>query len=117
MRTFKYIKQLAGESAIYGASGTLARIIGIFLIPVYTRIFSPSEYGVMALIGTLTSLFAIFVVLGLDNSSARWFYDTQDTKHRKSTISSWFWCQFVVSGAATFMLFIFAPQISLLLLH
>ena len=115
MDTGRYIKQLAGESAIYGISGTIRKFIGIFLIPVYTRVFAPGQYGVIALVDTLTALFTIFVVLGLDNSSARWFYDTEDTGHRKCTISSWFWCQFAVSSLTGLILFIFALQISLLL--
>jgi O-antigen/teichoic acid export membrane protein len=116
MTTRKYLSRLAGESAIYGISGTIARFIGVFLIPVYTRVFSPSEYGVVTLIDTFTGLIAIFVVLGLDNSSARWFYDTAEMHHRKVTIASWFWCQFGVGCAASIVLFSFAPQVSLLLL-
>lgn len=69
----------------------------------------------MSLIGTVISLLAIFVVLGLDSSSARWFYDTKDAGHRKCTISSWFWCQLAVSTLAGIILFVFAPQISFLL--
>lgn len=117
MGTGKYIKQLAGESAIYGISGTIQKFIGIFLLPVYTRVFAPGDYGVIALINTLVTLFTIFVVLGLDNSSARWFYDTEDIEHRKCTISSWFWCQLAVSSFAALVLFIFARRISLLLLR
>ncbi len=71
-----HIKQLASESMIYGISGTIARSIGIFLIPIYTRIFSPSDYGIIALITALTGMIGMFIVLGLDNSSARWFYDS-----------------------------------------
>lgn len=117
MGTGKYLKQLAGESAIYGISGTIRKFIGVFLLPIYTRVFAPGEYGVIALVDTLTTLFLIFTVLGLDNSSARWFYDTKDVGHRKCTISSWFWCQLTFSSVASLILFVLAPQISLLVLR
>jgi len=112
MGTGKYVKQLAGESVVYGISGTISRFIGVFLIPVYTRVFTPADYGVIALVDTVTTLLGIFVVLGLDNSSARWFYDTKDTDHRKCTIASWFWCQLAVATLAGIILFIFAGQVS-----
>ena len=115
MSVFRHIKQLAAESIIYGISGTVAKSIGFFLIPVYTRIFSPADYGIIALITTLTGLLGMFVVLGLDNSSARWFYDTDEVQNRKRTISSWFWCQLSVSCMIALGLILFAPHISALL--
>ena len=116
MSVFRHIKQLAAESIIYGISGTVAKSIGFFLIPIYTRIFSPADYGIIALITTFTGLFGMFVVLGLDNSSARWFYDTDEVQNRKSTISSWFWCQLSVSCIIALGLLLFASHISALLL-
>lgn len=116
MSAFGHIKQLASESMIYGISGTIASSIGIFLIPIYTRIFSPSDYGIIALITTLTGLIGMFIVLGLDNSSARWFYDSDKVRDQKYTISSWFWCQLSVSCIIAIVLFIIAPQLSGILL-
>jgi O-antigen/teichoic acid export membrane protein len=116
MSVIAHIKQLASESLIYGISGTIASSIGIFLIPIYTRIFSPSDYGIIALITTLTGLIGMFVVLGLDNSSGRWFYDSDKIQDQKHTISSWFWCQLGVSCIIAMGLFLLAPQISGLLL-
>ena len=115
MSVFRHIKQLAAESIIYGISGTVAKSIGFFLIPIYTRIFSPADYGIIALITTLTGLLGMFAVLGLDNSSARWFYDTDEVLNRKHTISSWFWCQLSVSCMIALGLILFARNISALL--
>lgn len=117
MGTGKYIKQLAGESAIYGISGTIGKFIGVFLIPIYTRVFSPEEYGVIALIGMIITLFRLLSTLGVDQACARWFYDTREVEDRKSTISSRFWCQLTVSSVACLILLVFAPQISLLVLR
>ena len=112
----KYIKQLAGESVIYGISRTTAKLIVIILIPIYARVFSPEEYGIVALIATLVSMLEMLFVLGLDNSSARWFYDTDDTAHRKCTIASWFWCQIIVACLLSGALLVLAPWVSEMLL-
>jgi O-antigen/teichoic acid export membrane protein len=41
---------------------------------------------------------SIFVVLALDNSASRWYWDTEDAAERKATIASWAWCQLTVSS-------------------
>lgn len=112
MSVSKNIIQLGKESIIYGLSGVTAKSIGIFLVPIYTRIFLPDDYGVIALIETLLSLLGMFVILGLDDASARWFYDTDEESGRRKIISSWFWCQITVSILFSILLFIFPSYIS-----
>ena len=41
------LKQLAGETAIYGLSTILARIINFLFVPFYTRLLTTSSYGVV----------------------------------------------------------------------
>ena len=116
MGVAKYIKQLGSETAIYGVSATLNCVIGVFLVPIYTRVFSPTDYGIVAIMTTCLSFFNIVVVLGLDNSSARWYYATEDDELRKGVISAWFWCQLAFSIAIALVVTIFASPISRLLL-
>ncbi len=97
MSVIRHIRHLGGETILYGIPGTVNRFIAIFLVPLYTRVFLPADYGVYGTLTSLTHLLGTFVVLGLDNASARWFYDTEDTERRKGVIASWFWCQFLVS--------------------
>ncbi|MBN1908915.1 MAG: lipopolysaccharide biosynthesis protein [Pirellulales bacterium] len=97
MRVVDHLKQLAGESVVYGLSGTATKLIALLLIPLYTRVFTAAEVGVMGLIDVTINLAAIVAVLGLDGASARWFYDTEETDDRRATISSAFWCQLAAS--------------------
>ena len=115
MNIGKYIKQLAGESFVYGFSGIVGGLIGIFLVPVYTRVFSPEDFGIVSLIIVLAGLVMMVATLALDNSAARWFYDSEDPVDRKTTISSWFWCQLIVSSCLAAVIIATAPFISLLL--
>ena len=100
------LRALAGESLIYGLSGVIARFLTIFLVPVYTRLFTPEDYGVLSLVGSSIAMVSIFVGLGLDNAAHRWFWDTEDELDRRTTIASWAWCQLLVAfvfGLATFV--------------
>jgi O-antigen/teichoic acid export membrane protein len=101
----KHLWQLAKESLVYGLADIAARFITIFLVPIYTRIFTPADYGVLSLVTTTMYLVSIFVVLGLDSAAHRWFWDSEDSDDRKSTLASWTWCQFVVASFCALLIF------------
>lgn len=113
MSVIKSLRQLASESLVYGIAGIISRFITVFLVPIYTRIFTPEDYGVMSLVTTSMAVVSIVVVLGLDNSAHRWYWDTEDINHRKSTLASWAWCQILVSSVLAFLIFFYASWLSL----
>src|SRR4030042_5145246 len=106
---FAYIKKLLSETLIYGLSGVSSGLLTILFVPIYTRIFSPEDYGVMGLVTTTMALLSILIVLSLDNSAHRWFWDTEDIHDRKTTLATWTWCQIVVSLILAGLLFILSP--------
>src|SRR5690606_14334632 len=97
MTLTKNLKLLVSDSLIYGISGILTRFIGVFLTPIYTRVYSPSDYGIIGVLTNGYFLISIILVLALDNSTARWFYDTEITKERKIIINTWLWFYLVFS--------------------
>src|SRR5437588_6133790 len=92
-----HLRQLGSESLIYGLSGVISRFVSFFLVPIYTRIFSPEDYGVMTLVSSTISVVAIFVGLGLDSAVHRWYWETENLTERKRSIASWAWCQIILS--------------------
>ncbi len=112
MTTVRALATLAKESLVYGVSGMLLRFMSAFLVPVYTRAFSPAEYGSLSIVLSTVALLGVFVVLALDNSSARWYYDTDDESDRKTTFSTWAWTYLTAASAAGVVLFLSAPWLS-----
>src|SRR5690349_15975491 len=91
------LKELGSESLIYGIGLGLARAAGILLVPFYTRVFTPEDYGVMGLVAATTTLLAAFAPLGSDAGAIRIYQDNRDAEHRKSTLATWVWFEFTVS--------------------
>jgi O-antigen/teichoic acid export membrane protein len=91
------LRLLASDSLIYGLSGVIARFLSVWLIPIYTRLFSPEDYGVLSLVQATVAVLAMLVVLALDNSAARWYWDTEDEADRKRTVASGAVCQLAVA--------------------
>ncbi len=114
MSTGKQIKELGKDTLVYGLSATVTRFIGIFLVPLYTRVFLPADYGIIAMITAFYGLITTFVVLGMDNASARWFYSfTQDDiGNRKRVISTWFWFQGLVSVLTAVIICLFSAELA-----
>ena len=106
------LKRLAGESVIYGISGTAHKLIGLFLIPLYTRIFTLEEYGVIALLLAVSTFFNIFLMLGLDNAAARWFYDSEELEPQQRTIATWFWSQLIFGVCVMGVMLLLVPWVS-----
>ena len=93
----KLLSQLLGESAIYGISSMVSRFISIFLVPIYTTLLLPDDYGKLSLINSTFYFVTALAVFAMDSASARWYYDTEDLNEKKSIFSSWFWFQFFTS--------------------
>src|SRR5574344_1857979 len=65
------IKKLAGETAIYGLSTILARMINFFFVPIYTRILSQDGYGSYSEIMSYIAVMHVVLVLGLETGCFR----------------------------------------------
>jgi O-antigen/teichoic acid export membrane protein len=74
---------------IYGLSGILSSFISIFLIPLYTKVFQPADYGVISILSATSTFLSILLVLSLDNSAAVWFWDKPTYEERKTTFNTW----------------------------
>jgi O-antigen/teichoic acid export membrane protein len=110
----RYIKQLGGETVVYGLAGTINRFVNTLLIPVYTRSFSPSDYGVLGIVLSFVTLLNLLLT-GLDNAAGRWFFDSEDVTRRKGVIAIWFWFQVILGSVFALFAVVFAIPLTQLL--
>jgi O-antigen/teichoic acid export membrane protein len=80
-------KQLGKESVIYGLGRAVSKFIGFFLLPIYTRVFSPSDYGVMDVIATMITLGGIILSAGADSAMSYYFFKTEQMEDRRKTVT------------------------------
>ena len=65
------LKQLAGETAIYGLSSILARVLNFLFVPIYTRMLTQVQYGVVTEFMAYIAIFQVVLVLGLETGCFR----------------------------------------------
>lgn len=66
------LKQLAGETAIYGLSSILARILNFLFVPIYTRMLTQVQYGVVTEFMAYIAILQVVLVLGLETGCFRY---------------------------------------------
>ena len=69
------LKKLAGQTAIYGASSVIGRLLNYLLTPILTRPeiggFNPGEYGVITEMYAYLAFLIVFLTYGLETAFFR----------------------------------------------
>ena len=75
------IKKLAGQTAIYGLSSIVGRVLSYLLIPIYTRVFLPAEYGTVNEMYAYVSLLIVILTYGFETGFFR-FTEAEADKNK-----------------------------------
>ncbi|MGD0753912.1 MAG: oligosaccharide flippase family protein [Bacteroidales bacterium] len=79
------IKRLAGQTAIYGIPSVLGRILGYLLVPLYTYVFQPGDYGTVNVFYAYTSFLMVILTYGMETTFFRFNEHEQDRSKVFST--------------------------------
>ncbi len=81
------LKELTKDTAIYGISTMLGRFLNFILVPFYTNVFLPADYGAVILIYSYIAIFNIIFIYGMDAAFLKYsaFKDIGDEKDNFST--------------------------------
>ena len=107
------LKQLAGQTVIYGLSTILARIINFLFVPIYTRLLSPESYGVVTEFMAYIAVLQVVLVLGLETGCFR--FANKEGVDSKKVYSSAFVTVFCVSATFLTLMIAFASPIASML--
>ena len=79
------LKKLLGQTAIYGLSSVVGRLLNYLLVPLYTRYFLPAEYGVVTELYAYVAFLVIVLTYGLETAFFRFSKKENDVKVVYST--------------------------------
>jgi O-antigen/teichoic acid export membrane protein len=84
---FDKLKELTKDTAIYGISTMVGRFLNFILVPFYTNIFAPADYGIVQLVYAYVAILNILYIYGLDSAYLKFaaFKDIGDDKDNFST--------------------------------
>jgi O-antigen/teichoic acid export membrane protein len=76
------LKRLAKMTAGYSLVTLIGPVFTILLTPLYTRVLSPADYGVLEVAGAFAGFAGIFTVIGIDLALNALFFDGDETYQR-----------------------------------
>ena len=79
--------RLTRDTLVYGIGGSAAQIINVAFIPVFTRIFSPAQFGAFDFLLTLNAVGVIVAQAGL-NSAVFFYYRRQEDVHERRRMAA-----------------------------
>ena len=96
------LRQLAGQSFVYGLGGIVSKLVGIFLLPIYTKpqYVSQAGFGQVETVMAASSLLSIVCQFGLTTAMFRFCWDHREPDSRRRTIRTAFTAVMVLSTIA-----------------
>ncbi|WP_455962986.1 lipopolysaccharide biosynthesis protein [Bacteroides bouchesdurhonensis] len=98
------MKELLKQFIIFGIGATIGKFLSLLLLPVYSSIFSPEEYGYIDLIITITTIVSIFGMLQIETGYQRYFFDAKKEMNEKELFSTGFYFVLLCSSILTILL-------------
>lgn len=102
------IKKLAGQTAYYGISSILGRVLNFALVPFYTRILPEAEYGIVINLYGIAAFLNIIYTYGMETSFFRFSTKEKSIKAYHYTASAILFTSLLLSA----ILFVTAPTLS-----
>ena len=106
------LKKLAGQTAIYGLSSIIGRLLNYLLVPLYTRYFTTSEYGEVTTLYAYVAFLVIILTYGMETAFFRFSQREQD---KKSVYSTTLISLLISSTAFIVLMFVNADSVAIAL--
>ncbi len=81
---FKLLKNIS----IYSLGNIISACVSFLLLPIYTRLLSPGDYGKLELLNLLAAILVILFGLIVSNGYSRIYFDNKDVDSRKKLFAT-----------------------------
>lgn len=71
-------KKLAGQTMIYGLSSIVGRMLNFLLVPVYTAVLLPADYGIVSELYAYVAFLLVFLTFGMETTYFKFVNDAAD---------------------------------------
>ncbi len=82
-----FLRRLASQSAVYGLSSVVPRLLNYFLVVLHSRVYDKGEYGVLTELYAYIAILMVVLTFGLETGFFR-FARTDDPKTGRYSTSS-----------------------------
>jgi O-antigen/teichoic acid export membrane protein len=111
---FERFLTLGRQSVVYGLGGAALQVVGLVTLPIFTRVFSTGQFGVLETTIAAFSALLTLADLGLMSAAQRSYYDYDDHQEpqRRSALSTGLTSMLLLAVVVGTVTVIFAGPIS-----
>ncbi|MGY0038914.1 lipopolysaccharide biosynthesis protein [Pedobacter sp. NJ-S-72] len=74
------LKKFLGQTAVYGVSTILSRLLNFILTPIYVRAYLPGTFGILTKLFSYASLINAVLAFGMESTYFRYLNKHEDKK-------------------------------------
>lgn len=105
----KDLTELLNHSKNYISAEVVTKGLGFITLPIFTRLMSPDEFGILSVFVSFTGILAIIFGFGIRGAISRYYYEGTDDFYEY--FSSNFWFILIASSILIVLLIIFKDQL------
>ncbi len=106
------LRQLFKDSFIYGLSNVISRGIAMILLPLYTQVFSPADYGTIEVLTIVASLVNLTVALEISQAVVLYYADAETESDKVAYVSTALWFSMAMYGLFVLVALGFSEHLS-----
>ena len=77
-----HFRDIVSHGGIFAVGLLLGRLTSVVLLPIYTRVLTPADYGVLAILDVIQELLRLAIGTGLISAASRFHFDTDNETAR-----------------------------------
>ncbi|MGQ0761919.1 MAG: oligosaccharide flippase family protein [Acidobacteriota bacterium] len=105
-------RSLFKDIAIYGFGDLTLRATSLVTLPIYTRIFSPADYGILSYVLTIINIISAVSILGCNSAYSLYFFEAETVEAKQIVTSTSLGFISLLSLAVALLFLPFASPIS-----
>ena len=105
------IKKLAGQTAVYGLSSILGRLLNYLLVPIYTfkGNYDPAEYGIISIFYAYVAFIVVILMFGMETT---FFRLVNKSKDKEKTFNQAFSIILIVNAIFLTVILLFSQTVA-----
>ncbi|NKI92872.1 oligosaccharide flippase family protein [Rhizobacter sp. SG703] len=100
------------HSGIYAIGNALNRVGAFLLLPIYTRLLTPAEYGTLETLYLVSSVVSGVLGVGIAHATLRFYFDYKDAADRRAVVSTNLIASIAISTAGVLVVALFSTPLA-----
>ena len=111
-RTGSELRRVFRQAATYGLGSAANRLVGLLLIPVYTRAIDPTRMGVLEVVQVTGGVLSVVLGLGFSSALIRQHVSADDDSERDRALATMVLTLALAAAVVTALGILFAPALT-----